>query len=497
MSTTINTGWLKDNNGDKFAPKTLTSQVQTSDGVLLENKIETDILSAKDDMQKYTDTVVSDKADASHIHDNMYYTEAEMDSKLSAKSDKTHNHDTVYDTKGSAEDALTESKEYTDSVASGKADLSHTHKYAGSSSAGGSANSAVKWSTARNINGMSVDGSANRTNYGTCSTAASTAAKTVACDGFSLITGAEITVKFTVSNTADSPTLNVNGTGAKPIFYRGAAITKTYIVANRTYTFRYDGTNWDLVGDINTDTDTKVTQTNTTTSADYRLLMSSTADDTSRAEAARKNANLKYNPSTGVLSAPVFSGSVDASNINGVVPISKGGTDATTVVGAQENLGILTPDEIVNLYVWKKYDSNPETYVETERTEISITSKVDGVSSYYSVKYADSVTINNGVLELVDLKTLSSPTTSNITDVKGKYCRSTVTENSPIFYVDSDATFTTKKSGLINYIVASSGKLVTVPKMLQFVASKDEDTYPSNGEHTDGYWYVYHKQLGE
>ena len=112
--------------------------------------------------------------------------------------------------------------------------------------------SAAKWTTARNINGMTVDGSANRTNYGTCSTAAATAAKTVACTGFALVTGAEITVKFTVTNTAFSPTLNVNGTGAKAIYYRGSAITAGYLAANRTYTFRYNGTQYDLVGDVDT-----------------------------------------------------------------------------------------------------------------------------------------------------------------------------------------------------------------------------------------------------
>lgn len=43
MPTTVKTGWLHDRNGDKFAPKTLTSQVQTSDGVLIEDKIQTDL----------------------------------------------------------------------------------------------------------------------------------------------------------------------------------------------------------------------------------------------------------------------------------------------------------------------------------------------------------------------------------------------------------------------------------------------------------------------
>lgn len=114
--------------------------------------------------------------------------------------------------------------------------------------------SAGKWTNARNINGMSVDGSANRINYGTCSTAAATAAKTVSCSGFALLTGAEITVKFTVTNTAANPTLNVNSTGAKAIYYRGSAIPAGYLAANRTYTFRYDGSHYDLVGDIDTNT---------------------------------------------------------------------------------------------------------------------------------------------------------------------------------------------------------------------------------------------------
>lgn len=108
--------------------------------------------------------------------------------------------------------------------------------------------------TARNINGMSFDGSANRFNYGTCSTSAGTAAKTVSCAGFSLAPGAEITVKFTVTNTASNPTLNVNSTGAKAIYYNGAAISAGYLKANKTYSFRYNGTQYDLVGDVDTNT---------------------------------------------------------------------------------------------------------------------------------------------------------------------------------------------------------------------------------------------------
>ena len=91
-------------------------------------------------------------------------------------------------------------------------------------------------------------------NYGTCSTAAETAAKVVSLSGFKLQTGAEVTVSFTVTNTASSPTLNVNGTGAKPIQYRNAAIAAGYLAANRTYRFVYDGSSYELVGDVDTNT---------------------------------------------------------------------------------------------------------------------------------------------------------------------------------------------------------------------------------------------------
>ena len=87
-------------------------------------------------------------------------------------------------------------------------------------------------------------------NYGTCSTAAETAAKVVSLPGFALATGAEVTVSFTVTNKADNPTLNVNGTGAKPIQYRNAAIAAGYMAANRTYRFVYDGSSYELVGDM-------------------------------------------------------------------------------------------------------------------------------------------------------------------------------------------------------------------------------------------------------
>lgn len=121
-------------------------------------------------------------------------------------------------------------------------------------SVSGNAGTATKLATARTIDGVSFNGSAAIIHYGTCSTAAATAEKIVACTGFTRVTGARICVKFTVTNTAPYPTLNVNSTGAAQIYYRGGTIVAGTLAANRVYEFVFTGTSYELVGDINTDT---------------------------------------------------------------------------------------------------------------------------------------------------------------------------------------------------------------------------------------------------
>ena len=96
-------------------------------------------------------------------------------------------------------------------------------------------------------------------NYATCATAAGTAAKAVTISGFTLTTGIHVFVKFTVTNTAAvaSLTLNVSGTGAKSMKYRGGNLPAVgTLSASRVYEFIYDGTNWELVGDLDTNTQT-------------------------------------------------------------------------------------------------------------------------------------------------------------------------------------------------------------------------------------------------
>lgn len=113
-----------------------------------------------------------------------------------------------------------------------------------------SATTASKLVTARSIDGVSFNGTANIVHYGTCSTAVGTAAKAVTLTGFSLVAGSRVMVKFTNGNSAASMTLNVSSTGAKSISRCGSVITdarKLKFVAGEVAEFVYDGTNYEIL----------------------------------------------------------------------------------------------------------------------------------------------------------------------------------------------------------------------------------------------------------
>lgn len=81
--------------------------------------------------------------------------------------------------------------------------------------------------------------------YVTCTAAAGTAAKTVTQANFTLSTNCRLIVKMINYNTAASPTLNVNNTGAKPLYYNGevASADNTW-EDGETLDVYYDGTNY-------------------------------------------------------------------------------------------------------------------------------------------------------------------------------------------------------------------------------------------------------------
>ena len=156
--------------------------------------------------------------------------------------------------------------------------------------------------------------------YGTCATAAATVAKAVTCSGFALKKGVAILVKFTYTNTAASPTLNVNGTGAISIVsYGTSAVASYYWKPGQTVLFVYDGTYW-----------VAATLPLATTTYYGITKLSSSTSSTSTALAATASA----------VKAAYDRSSWDTITLTNALAIAYGGTGATTAAAARTNLGI-------------------------------------------------------------------------------------------------------------------------------------------------------------
>lgn len=197
---------------------------------------------------------------SSHTHNDLYYTETEMDSKLSGKANSSHTHTksqiTDFPSSMKNPNSLTISLNGTSqgaydgsSVKSinvtpssiGAATSGHTHNYAGSSSAGGNAN----WANGSTYANYSY-------NDKPVTTAGTGAAYTASVSGLTLVAGASFVMVPHVVSTTATPTLNVNGLGAKNIRMRISSSTVattalpsvSFLAANKPVRMMYDGAQW-------------------------------------------------------------------------------------------------------------------------------------------------------------------------------------------------------------------------------------------------------------
>lgn len=170
--------------------------------------------------------------------------------------------------------------------------------------------------------------------YATCSTAADVAAKVITTSAeWKLIAGSIITVKFTYTNSASNPTFNVNGTGAKPVWYGTAVLTTSSLsyagYANRPMQFVYDGTQYIFMG---WSYDSNTTYTNVKLGHGYVTC------STAAATAAKVGTLSSYTLTTGGIVAVKFTYAVPA---NATLNINSKGAKAIYYRGAKITAGVI------------------------------------------------------------------------------------------------------------------------------------------------------------
>lgn len=332
----------------------------------------------------------------------------------------------------------------------------------------------------------------NATNmaYGTCSTAAGTAAKVVTISGntnWALVAGSFVTVVFSATNTAENPTLNVNGTGAKNIYYNGSQITTSSLgmagTANTPMTFMYDGSKYIFTG---------WGKDNNTTYTNVKLGHGYATCDTAASTVAKVATLSSYTLITGGIVAVKFTNAVPASatlNINskGAKAIYyKGKAIVDGVIGAGEvatfiyngsQYHLLTVDRNRFFTSLVPFGTSIEA---SESTKVNLnTATYMKVGNYFCSSNAKATHISNiPKANTAFMMQVYSPLSQSVDDENGTWryrLRKIMyyTGEEYIQYCNTDGTAGNWTYGAWNKIATSSDIKVTADQNLHFSVTAD------------------------
>lgn len=220
------------------------------------------------------------------------------------------------------------------------------------------------------ISKLNLDGTSHliaSSAYGWCTDSPTTANKTVTMQTnqtFQLVNGATVHVYFTYQNTASNPTLNVDGTGAKPIYafsYDGTNTVKPIWPARAMISFTYNasavsGGCWSMNDPVNGRAGTYEIAYNTTVDTDEvkdayyskKQIVLKKAGTNSEASASLINYEYDSNGTpTGLVFAEPAQGSIIIYIWNGLwstathylAPESHASTSSTYGLGSDSNYG--------------------------------------------------------------------------------------------------------------------------------------------------------------
>lgn len=317
--------------------------------------------------------------------------------------------------------------------------------------------------------------------YGVCSTAASTAAKTVTIDGINdLFEGLFIFVKFANSNSKANPTLQVNNLDAAAIKRYGTTAPSTSAAsswnAGSVILLIYDGTYWQQADWINT-------TYSSMTAAEITAGTGTSARNITPANL--KTAIETWSP---VKSVNGNTGTVTVSQLQTTAGADN--TEYNLIGTATSN----TNNALVDIYQptlisFSKYDSNFARLTLGSTTtpgEIRIYTSASGASGYTDLKSAASGT-NTRTITFPDA-TGTVALTSDIPDVKSwalaatkpSYTFTELTSHPTSIsgYGITDAYTKTEVDGLVSGVFHYKGTKATV------------STLPSSGNVTGDVWHI-------
>lgn len=214
--------------------------------------------------------------------------------------------------------------------------------------------------------------------YATCETAAATAEKVVTTSGnnnWSLSVGSVVMVYFTTSNSASNVKLNVNGSGAYPIWYNNAEYTSTGTqytgYAKRVINYMFNGTHWVWIG---SSYDSNTTYKNVSLGHGYVTC------DTAASTTAKVGTLASYALTVGGIVAVKFTYAVPA---NATLNINSKGAKNMFYRGAKITAGVINAGDIATfIYDGTQYQLltidrvNTETWTFTLEDGSEVTKKV-------------------------------------------------------------------------------------------------------------------------
>lgn len=158
-----------------------------------------------------------------------------------------------------------------------------------------------------------------------------------------------------------------------------------------------------------------------------------------------------------------------------------------------EQVGTVPTGDIPNLHIWEKHSADPKGYTETSVSAAVVGSNTSGLAQVW---YSSEISIVDGQFSSEGFELLSSSAIADFNVLKGKYVRTGYVSPGYSYYrIPEDAVLSKVSSGVdIRPAISLSANN---SELLGYVAGKANNTYPTNGAHSDGYWYRYIGQLGE